>query len=304
MSRADVLVTVSELLDALAGDEPPTLLDVRWALTDPPGAGRVRYAAGHLPGAAFLDLETALTRHTGDPRDGRHPLPDLDVLREALIAGGVRADRETIVYDEPGSFAAGRAWWVLRWVGLPVRVLDGGLTAWTAAGQPLVTGPAALSGEPALAASEVATGALPSLHSGQVPTLTADEAAAAPRHGVLIDVRAPERFRGDIEPIDPVAGHIPGAVNTPVAGLFAADGTLPDEPTLRDRLAPALAAAAAGGQVAAYCGSGVSAAHAVLALATLGIPAALYPGSWSAWCNDPERPVARPGQMADSDIPS
>ncbi len=198
MSRADVLVTVSELLDALAGDEPPTLLDVRWALTDPPGAGRDRYAAGHLPGAAFLDLETALTRHTGDPRDGRHPLPDLDVLREALIAGGVRADRETIVYDEPGSFAAGRAWWVLRWVGLPVRVLDGGLTAWTAAGQPLVTGPAALSGETALAAYEMAKSAFPSLHSGQVPTLTADEAAAAPRHGVLIDVRAPERFRDDI----------------------------------------------------------------------------------------------------------
>ena len=102
MSRADVLVTVSELLDALAGDEPPTLLDVRWALTDPPGAGRDRYAAGHLPGAAFLDLETALTRHTGDPRDGRHPLPDLDVLREALIAGGVRADRETMSMTSPG----------------------------------------------------------------------------------------------------------------------------------------------------------------------------------------------------------
>jgi thiosulfate/3-mercaptopyruvate sulfurtransferase len=291
MSRADVLVTVSELLDALAGDEPPTLLDVRWALTDPPGAGRDRYAAGHLPTAAFLDLETALTRHTGDPRDGRHPLPDLDDLREALMVAGVRADRLTVVYDEPGSFAAGRAWWVLRWVGLPVRVLDGGLTAWTAAGHPLSTAPAAPSADATLA-REVANGAFPRLHSGHVPTLTADEAAAAPHQGVLIDVRAPERFRGDIEPIDPVAGHIPGAVNTPVAGLFADDGTLPDELTLRDRLAPALAAAADGGQVAAYCGSGVSAAHAVLALAIVGIPAALYPGSWSAWCNDPERPVA------------
>lgn len=291
MSRADVLLTVPELVAALAGDEPPTLLDIRWALTDPRGAGRTRYAAGHLRGAAFLDLETALTRHTGDPRDGRHPLPDLEVLRGALFAAGVRADRETVVYDEPGSFAAGRAWWVLRWVGLPVRVLDGGITAWTAAGHPLVTGSAPAPTPAGLPSAEVPHDALPSLHSGHMPTLTADEAAAAPRSGVLIDVRAPERFRGDVEPIDPVAGHIPGAINIPVAGLFATDGALPDEPTLRDRLALAIASAADGGHVAAYCGSGVSAAQAVLALATLGVPAALYPGSWSAWCNDPERPV-------------
>ncbi|MBK6441235.1 MAG: sulfurtransferase [Actinomycetales bacterium] len=291
MSRADILVTVSELVEALAGAEPPTLLDVRWALTDPPGAGRARYAAGHLPGAAFLDLETALTRHTGDPRDGRHPLPDLDVLREALIAAGVRMIRQIVVYDEPGSFAAGRAWWVLRWVGLPVRVLDGGITAWTAAGHPLTTATTAPFAD-ATPAREVANGAFPGLQSGQLPTLTTDEAAVAPRRGVLIDVRAPERFRGDIEPIDPVAGHIPGAVNIPVASLFAADGTLPDEATLRERLAPALAAADCGAEVATYCGSGVSAAQGVLALATFGVPAALYPGSWSSWCHDPMRPVS------------
>ena len=288
-SRTDVLVTASELAAELAaargGDAPPAVLDVRWTLGEARGSGRQRYAAGHLPGAVFLDLESALTRHTGDPRDGRHPLPDPAVLRNALAAAGVRAGQQIIVYDEPGSFAAGRAWWVLRWVGLPVRVLDGGVRAWTAAGYPLES-------QEVPAPTITAADALPHLVGGHLPTLSADDAASAPERGVLIDVRAAERFRGEVEPIDPVAGHIPGAINLPVAGLFAADGTRPDVPTLRERLAPALGAAVNGGQVAAYCGSGVSAAQAVLALASLGIPAALYPGSWSAWCNDPLRPVA------------
>jgi thiosulfate/3-mercaptopyruvate sulfurtransferase len=290
-SRRGVMVTVPELAAALAGSAPPALLDVRWTLGEVPGSGRQRYAGGHLPGAAFLDLESALTRHTGDPRDGRHPLPDLDVLRHALAAAGVRVGQEIVVYDEPGSFAAGRAWWVLRWVGLPVRVLDGGLTAWTAAGHPLESGDAEIRFVPA-SDSLPPLPPWPPLTGGHLPTLSADDAATAPDRGVLVDVRAPERFRGEVEPIDPIAGHIPGAINLPVAGLFAADGHLPDEVTLRERLAPALAAADAGEEVAAYCGSGVSAAQAVLALASLGVPAALFPGSWSAWSNDPTRPVA------------
>jgi thiosulfate/3-mercaptopyruvate sulfurtransferase len=200
----------------------------------------------------------------------------------------VRAGQQIVVYDEPGSFAAGRAWWVLRWVGLPVRVLDGGLTAWTAAGHPLESGDAEIPSVPASDSLPLS----PPLTGGHLPTLSADDAATAPDRGVLVDVRAPERFRGEVEPIDPIAGHIPGAINLPVAGLFAADGHLPDEVTLRERLAPALAAADAGEEVAAYCGSGVSAAQAVLALASLGVPAALFPGSWSAWSNDPTRPVA------------
>jgi thiosulfate/3-mercaptopyruvate sulfurtransferase len=285
------MVTVPELAAALAGSAPPALLDVRWTLGEVPGSGRQRYAAGHLPGAAFLDLESALTRHTGDPRDGRHPLPDLDVLRHALAAAGVRVGQEIVVYDEPGSFAAGRAWWVLRWVGLPVRVLDGGLTAWTAAGHPLESGDAEIPSVPASDSLPLLP-PWPPLTGGHLPTLSADDAATAPDRGVLVDFRAPERFRGEVEPIDPIAGHIPGAINLPVAGLFAADGHLPDEVTLRERLAPALAAADAGEEVAAYCGSGVSAAQAVLALASLGVPAALFPGSWSAWSNDPTRPVA------------
>ena len=289
-TRTNVLVTVPELADLLlAGSAAPlALLDVRWTLGEVPGSGRQRYAAGHLPGAAFLDLESALTRHTGDRRDGRHPLPVPAVLRDALAEAGVRAGQQIVVYDEPGSFAAGRAWWVLRWVGLPVRVLDGGLTAWTAAGHPLESGDAEIPSVPASDSLPL----LPPLTGGHFPTLSADDAATAPDRGVLVDVRAPERFRGEVEPIDPIAGHIPGAINLPVAGLFAADGHLPDEVTLRERLAPALAAADAGEEVAAYCGSGVSAAQAVLALASLGVPAALFPGSWSAWSNDPTRPVA------------
>ncbi|MBL0003173.1 MAG: sulfurtransferase [Actinomycetales bacterium] len=284
------MVTVPELADLLlAGSAAPlALLDVRWTLGEVPGSGRQRYAAGHLPGAAFLDLESALTRHTGDRRDGRHPLPVPAVLRDALAEAGVRAGQQIVVYDEPGSFAAGRAWWVLRWVGLPVRVLDGGLTAWTAAGHPLESGDAEIPAVPASDSLPLS----PPLTGGHLPTLSADDAATAPDRGVLVDVRAPERFRGEVEPIDPIAGHIPGAINLPVAGLFAADGHLPDEVTLRERLAPALAAADAGEEVAAYCGSGVSAAQAVLALASLGVPAGLFPGSWSAWSNDPTRPVA------------
>ena len=289
-TRTNVLVTVPELADLLlAGSAAPlALLDVRWTLGEVPGSGRQRYAAGHLPGAAFLDLESALTRHTGDRRDGRHPLPVPAVLRDALAEAGVRAGQQIVVYDEPGSFAAGRAWWVLRWVGLPVRVLDGGLTAWTAAGHPLESGDAEIPAVPASDSLPLS----PPLTGGHLPTLSADDAATAPDRGVLVDVRAPERFRGEVEPIDPIAGHIPGAINLPVAGLFAADGHLPDEVTLRERLAPALAAADAGEEVAAYCGSGVSAAQAVLALASLGVPAGLFPGSWSAWSNDPTRPVA------------
>jgi thiosulfate/3-mercaptopyruvate sulfurtransferase len=290
MSRADVLITVPELAAALERDAV-TLLDVRWRLGEPHGAGAARYAVRHLPGARFLDLEAVLTRHTGDPRDGRHPLPELDALATGLAAVGVRADRQVVVYDEAGSFAAGRAWWVLRWAALDVRVLDGGIEAWEAAGMPLTA-----------ANSPVTPGGgsdAPELHlrAGHLPTLTADQAALVGSGGVLVDVRAPERFRGETEPLDPQAGHIPGAVNIPVSGLFAgADtaypGGMPSEQVLRERLAPVLAAVTAGEPIGVYCGSGVSAAQAVLALASLGVQVPLYAGSWSAWSNDPARPVA------------
>ena len=168
------------------------LLDVRWSLTDAAGEGRRRYAEGHLPGAHFLDLEEVLTAHTGDPLDGRHPLPEVETLAAGLGALGVSEGDDIVVYDEPGSFAAERAWWVLRWVGLHVRVLDGGLPAWVEAGLALE------SGEPA---PPVPTRLV--LTSGQLPTIDVDAAAAFPEHGVLVDGRAGERYRGEVEPIDP-----------------------------------------------------------------------------------------------------
>ena len=225
--------------------------------------------------ARFLDLEAVLTGSHSDPLQGRHPLPTPEQVASGLAALGIDAAREIVVYDEPRTFAAGRAWWVLRWLGLDVRVLDGGLTAWQAAGAPLETGDPAPT-EPTQ---------IGPLTPGHLPTLTADEVAEF--DGLLIDVRAPERYRGEVEPIDPKGGHIPGAVNRPVGAFWSADGTLPAPDTLRDLLA-----LPEDEPVAVYCGSGVSAAQELLALASLGIEAALYPPSWSGWSADPDRPVA------------
>jgi len=271
-TRADVLIAVDDLPAALAAGAQ--LLDVRWRLGERAGSGFERYLQGHLPDARFLDLEGVLTGPSTDPTLGRHPLPDVDHLGVGLGALGVDPARPIVVYDEPGSFAAGRAWWVFRWAGLDVRVLDGGVAAWVAAGNLLETEePPAAFGIPL------------ALTAGHLPTLDADGVAAF--DGVLIDVRAPERYRGEVEPIDASAGHIPGAVNRPVGGFWAADGTLPQELDLKHLLA-----LPAGEPVAVYCGSGVSAAQVVLALASLGVDAALYPPSWSGWSADPFRPVA------------
>ncbi len=202
-------------------------------------------------------------------------MPTPEQVASGLAELGIDPSREIVVYDEPGSFAAGRAWWVLRWLGLDVRVLDGGVTAWRAAGESLETG------EPA---STEPTEVVP-LTPGHLPTLTADEVAAF--DGLLIDARAPERYRGEVEPIDAKPGHIPGAVNRPVGRFWEADGTLPASEQLTTLLD-----LPAGARVAVYCGSGVSAAQVLLALASLGVDAALYPPSWSGWSSDPERPVA------------
>lgn len=275
--RTEHLVTVSDLTTQIESVQAPVLLDVRWRLGDEDGDGRRRYAEGHLPGARFLDLERVLTRHTDDPLDGRHPLPDHGNLERGLGALGLHEDDDLVVYDEPGSFGAARAWWVLRWAGLRVRVLDGGISAWAAAGGPLEHGEPEPS---AVTRLRLTTGAL--------PTLDIDEAADFPAAGTLLDARAPERYRGEVEPLDPRAGHIPGAVNLSAATLFTDDGRLLPDDELVEQLRPLVGF----GPVAAYCGSGVSAAQDVLALAVLGVPAALFPGSWSAWSNDPARPAA------------
>ncbi|MFT4215848.1 MAG: sulfurtransferase [Micropruina sp.] len=273
MARGDVLITPDELDGVLADVD---VLDVRWRLGEPAGAGRERYREAHLPGARFLDLEAVLTRH-GEPIEGRHPLPDADTLARGLGELGVDGSRPVVVYDEAGSFAASRAWWVLRWAGLDVRVLDGGIGAWAAQNRPLTSGD-----------TEVEA-VLLTLTTGQLPTIEADDAAGF--DGTLMDARAPERYRGETEPIDPVAGHIPGAANVPVSDFFTADGRLPDP----ERLAQLLDRP---GPLAAYCGSGVSAAQIVLAGASIDRPIALFPGSWSAWSSDPARPIATGDERA------
>jgi len=260
-----------------AGEEPDgsSLLDVRWELGGPPG--RDLYLAGHIPGAVFVDLDTELAAPPG--AGGRHPLPDAAVFGEAMRRAGVSGSRPVVVYDAGNSVAAARAWWLLRYFGHPdVGVLDGGFAGWRAAGLPIER-----------EVAKVQPGDFEP-RAGGMPLLDAGAAAAIARDGVLLDARAPERFRGESEPIDAVAGHIPGAVNVPSASLVDASGRFLDAETLRARFAGA--GVRAGTPVGAYCGSGVAASHEVLALSLAGIPAALYVGSWSDWITDPERPVA------------
>jgi thiosulfate/3-mercaptopyruvate sulfurtransferase len=249
------------------------VLDVRWELGWPPGAGRERYLEGHIPGAVFVDLETALAAPPGE--GGRHPMPSADVFGEAMRAAGVSAEREVVVYDGGTSMAAARAWWLLRYFGHSrVSVLDGGFSGWLAAGHAIERGAVAVE----------AGDFVP--QAGGMPLLDASGAARVAGAGVLLDARAAERFRGESEPVDPVAGHIPGAVNVPGTEL-----RLDDPDGLRDRFSAA--GVRDGVSVGAYCGSGVTAALEVLALSVAGFDAALYVGSWSDWIRDPGRPVAR-----------
>ncbi|WP_263165085.1 sulfurtransferase [Streptomyces sp. SCSIO ZS0520] len=267
------LITAAGLADALAGERPPVLLDVRF---QPAGGAdqRPAYLAGHLPGAVFVDLDAELAGPPGPA--GRHPLPDPAVLGAALRRAGVSADSEVVVYDDGLGWGAARAWWLLRWAGhARVRVLDGGLPAWTGERE---------SGEVTPAPGDFVP------RPGGMPVLDADGAAKLARRGLLLDARAAERYRGEVEPIDPVGGHIPGAVSAPTTENLAADGRLRPAPELAARFA-ALGAPAAE-EVGVYCGSGVSAAQQVLALEVAGIEAALYVGSWSEWTADRSRPVA------------
>ena len=260
----------------MADGPAPVLLDVRWQLGGPPGLDR--YREGHLPGAQFADLDRDLAGPPGT--GGRHPLPDAGTFQAAMRRAGISDDRPVVAYDENDSTAAARAWWLLRYFGhQQVQVLDGGYQAWLAADLPINSGPAT--------APEAGTF---TARPGHLPLLDAEGAARMAREGVLLDARAAERYRGETEPVDPVAGHIPGAVSAPTAGNVNPDGTFKDPAELAARFARL--GAVPGAPVGAYCGSGVTAAHEVLALALAGIPAALYVGSWSNWVADPAGPVA------------
>jgi thiosulfate/3-mercaptopyruvate sulfurtransferase len=281
-----VLVTAAELAGLTADGHPVTLLDVRWRLGGP--AGRELYAAGHIPGAVFVDLDRDLAAPAG--RGGRHPMPADAAFQAAMRRAGVRDGQPVVVYDDADSTAAARAWWLLRYFGHDeVRVLDGGFRAWTAAGGPVETDTAETDTAETGTADPDAGGDF-CARPGHLGLLDADAAAALARDGLLLDARSAERYRGEAEHVDPVAGHIPGAVSAPTAANVNPDGTFRPAADLAERFGSL--GAAGGGPVAAYCGSGVTAAHEVLALTLAGIPAGLYVGSWSDWITDPARPVA------------
>ncbi|THA35436.1 sulfurtransferase [Streptomyces sp. A1277] len=266
------IISASECASELAGPHPPVLLDVRWQLGGP--HGRPDYEAGHIPGAVFVDLDTELAGPAGD--GGRHPLPDPAEFGAVMRRAGVRAGAPVVVYDGGQGWAAARAWWLLRWAGHhDVRLLDGGLAAWTGELSKQTPQPEEGDFVPA---------------PGALPLLDADGAAALARSGVLLDARAAERYRGDVEPIDRVGGHIPGAVSAPTGENVDADGRFLSP----ERLAARFAGLGVGDatEVGVYCGSGVSAAQQVLALELAGHRAALFAGSWSQWSGDASRPVA------------
>ncbi|MFC7754170.1 sulfurtransferase [Tsukamurella soli] len=270
MSPDDVLASVDDL-DSLTA---PVVLDVRWQLGR--DDGHELYRAGHVPGAVYVDLETELAA-PASPDAGRHPLPLIADLQAAARRWGIEDGGTVVVYDDNGGQAAARAWWLLRWGGLDdVRILDGGLAAWRAAGLPLAEGD-----ESADRPGTVV------LTPGGLPTVTIDNVAATP---VLLDARASERYRGEVEPMDPRAGHIPGARSAPTTGNLDDAGRFLPADELRRRYADL--GAVPGVDVAVYCGSGVTAAHDIAALAIAGVDAALYPGSWSQWSADPARPAA------------
>jgi thiosulfate/3-mercaptopyruvate sulfurtransferase len=272
----DFLVSVASLAADLANEPGPVVLDVRWQLGGPPGIDS--YRRGHLPTAVFTDLDRDLAGPPGP--GGRHPLPELASFQAAMRAAGVRQDRAVVVYDDGDATIAARGWWTLRYYGHQnVRVLDGGYRAWVSAGL-AVTG-----AEPGPAPGDFTA------RPGHMPALDAAGAQATARAGRLLDARSAERYRGETEPVDPVAGHIPGAVSAPTTGNVNADGTFADAAELAARFA-ALGVTGDGTPIGAYCGSGVTAAHEILALALAGLPAALYVGSWSNWVADPGRPVA------------
>ena len=261
------LVDPTWLLERL--DDPGVVaVDCRWRLGDP-GAGRRDYESGHIPGAGFLDVDTDLSGRTGG---GRHPLPDPSAFEAAASRAGVDADSTVVAYDEAGEGGAARLWWLLRHFGhSAVAVLDGGLRAWREAGGRLETGaPANPPGRFEARVREDDTISAEEL----LPRLR-DESLA------LVDARAPERYRGESEPIDPVAGHIPGAGNAPFADLAPA-GRYRSPAELRERLEAA--GAVRGRELVAYCGSGITACTLILSAELAGFDGArLYPGSWSDW---------------------
>ena len=276
------LISAADLASHIQGDNW-IVLDCRHDLANP-AAGRAGFDAGHIPHAQFAHLDLDLSDQSPGPNGefrGRHPLPERDAFAEKLRAWGVNHDSQVIAYDAHGGMYAARLWWLLRWIGhATVAVLDGGLPQWSAAGFPLSTASTSMAHgsievQPALVQTASATDLLTNLKSQQ---------------RTVLDARAPDRFRGENETLDPVGGHIPGAKNRFFKDNLQADGRFKPAPQLRADFGALIGAPDA---AIMQCGSGVTACHNLLALEVAGLSgAALYPGSWSEWCADPSRPVA------------
>jgi thiosulfate/3-mercaptopyruvate sulfurtransferase len=273
----------AEMLAERLGERCLRVFDCRFDLARP-DAGREQYASGHLPGARYADLNRDLSAPI-TPASGRHPLPSPEVFAATLRAWGVDRDSHVVAYDDGNGAYAARLWWLLRWLGHEQTcVLDGGYARWTRLGLPVT------AVEPPLPAVGNFT---PRIETA----MTADAArvldSARATMGLVLDARSPDRFRGDVEPIDTVAGHVPGARNLPFAATVASDGTTLPPDALRARLVPGLGGAAPEHAIA-MCGSGVTACRLLLAFEHAGLAGAkLYPGSWSEWIRDPDRPIAR-----------
>lgn len=270
---AGPLVSAAWLSEHLE-DADLRIIDFRWYLDG--RSGRAAYDAGHIPGAVFVDLDGEVTGHR--PNAGRHPLPEPAAFENAMRAAGVNRRDLVVVYDDLGCHSAARLWWLLGYFGHEaVAVLDGGLQTWAS---PLSTQQV-----------EPVTGDFVAASPRVEMKLDYDEVRALPTDVVVLDARAPERYRGEVEPIDPVAGHIPGARSAFYRDNLGSDMRFLPSDQLRRRF-EALGVTN-GANAVAYCGSGVSACHNLLALSTAGLPGArLYPGSWSDWCNRPDAPIA------------
>jgi thiosulfate/3-mercaptopyruvate sulfurtransferase len=283
------LISASQLKALLGSNTPVMVFDCSFDLMKP-DAGTAMYQEAHIPGAVYAHLDTVLSAK-GDPKvtgaasGGRHPLPSRERFAAWLSSVGFANTMQAVVYDRQGVNFCGRLWWILKWMGhANVAVLDGGLQAWQAAGGAVQSG-----NEPARAARTFTFGA-PLVQLVDVATVNG-RLGRGKQH--LIDARGAPRFRGEVEPLDPAAGHIPGALNRPFANNLGADGLFKPAATLRaefeqllgDRSAP---------DVVHYCGSGASAVPNVLAMELAGLgTTSLFAGSWSEWCSDPSRPVAK-----------
>lgn len=279
-TRDAVVIDADQLRRELATGHGPAIIDVRWRLDKPDG--RDDYLAGHLPGAVYVSLEDDLTDHSRTGL-GRHPLPTGAAIQAAARRWGIRQGQSVVAYDDWNRAGSSRAWWVLTAAGLPdVRILDGGLPAWRAAGGELHTGPVS-------PASGNVTVLHDDLYKGAGATLTADQIAEG-SVGPLIDARAPERYRGEVEPMDSVAGHIPGARNLPATAMLDTDGVFQMESAIAELLKKT--GVDQRQPIGVYCGSGVTASVVLAALQIAGLAGSLFPGSWSQWSSE-DRPVQK-----------